>query len=105
MKKQSDFLFIIIPSFVVILLWIVFTIFRSATSSTISETHSLLIQPISPNLDVSVITQLNKRKKISPNLDEVIQATTEEEENASPSSTFTFPPIADTEESSVSGEI
>lgn len=96
MKKRSDFLFIVIPSFILILLWIIFTIFRSATSSTITETQTTLLQPISPNFDTSVIIMLSKRQKVVPSLNETITIIDPEQESQSQTASLSAPLTTDT---------
>ncbi len=91
MKRQTDFLFIIIPTFIVILLWITFTIFQKATSTTITKTQTSLLKPISPTFDTSVVALLNRREKVTPNLEEVV-GTTPTPVASSSSPVLTIPP-------------
>lgn len=65
-KKTHDFMLILIPSFVVIVAWIIFHIYNSAVSSTITTTQNALISPISPNFDMSVLTSLSQREDVTP---------------------------------------
>lgn len=65
-KQQTDIMYILIPSFVLVLAWIIFTVYNSAVSSTITATQSSSIKPISPTFELGVLENLKKRKKILP---------------------------------------
>jgi hypothetical protein len=66
LQKKHDFMLILIPSFIVIVAWIIFHIYNSAVSSTITTTQNALISPISPNFDMSVLTTLSQRDDVIP---------------------------------------
>jgi hypothetical protein len=67
--KQKDILIIIILLFIFTLAWIGESIYRSTSSSTISDTVSQDIKTISPNFDTKTINKLKSRKKITPLFD------------------------------------
>lgn len=64
--KQKDILLLIISSFALIVFWVIFNIYHSFATSTISPTLSVAISPINPTFDKKVITNLELRKKVSP---------------------------------------
>jgi hypothetical protein len=78
--KQKDIVFLIISGFIVIIFWIIFSVFHNANTSTISSSVAADIVPISPNFDTKTITILKQRTKIAP----LFQAPT-----ATPSATIT----------------
>ena len=83
MKKQKDILYILIPSFILLVFWIGFTIYNGAVSSTITEVQQVNIKPIAPSFDTATINELKKRKKVTPQNEAII--ITEEANQVSPS--------------------
>lgn len=67
--KQKDILIIIILLFIFTLAWIIGSIYHSAINSTISETTSKNISPISPVFNTKAIDKLKKRQKITPSFE------------------------------------
>ena len=63
---HKNILSIIIPSFVLILLWIGLTIYRSRVTSDITQTQSVQIRPIAATFDTATIEQLKQRQQIAP---------------------------------------
>lgn len=72
MKKQKDILYILIPSFILLVLWIAFTIYSNAVSSTITQTQQVNLQPISPNFDTATINSLSQRKQVTPENEAIV---------------------------------
>lgn len=68
MKKtqQKNLLFIVIPSTILIILWIIFGVYNRAVTSTISSSQQVAINPIAPVFDTSVLDLLNKRAIVTP---------------------------------------
>lgn len=64
--KQKELLFILISSALLVLAWIVFSIYHSTTTSTIPETTSIQIVPITPSFNTKMINLLRQRQKSSP---------------------------------------
>ena len=64
--KRKDILSILVPSFIFVLAWIILSVHHNAVTSTISESVSMQITPISPAFDTSAITSLKKRQNIVP---------------------------------------
>lgn len=74
--KHKDILLIVIPSFLLIVVWIVFTIVHNSISSTIPQALGIQIKPITPSFDTATLESLKKRSKVQPlyqiNIPEVI---------------------------------
>jgi hypothetical protein len=64
--KQKDILLILVPSFIVVVAWIIFNIYHSSVSSTISENLNMQIIPISPLFDQKTISAIKKRQQFEP---------------------------------------
>lgn len=64
--KQKDILFLLIPVTLLVIAWIVFNIYHNSATSTISESLSTNILPISPNFDIKTISNLKEREKVVP---------------------------------------
>jgi hypothetical protein len=64
--KRRDILTILIPSLIIVVLWVLFSIYDNFVSSTIPNTVSAQIQSITPNFDQQAIDSINKRNAISP---------------------------------------
>jgi hypothetical protein len=64
--KKNDILLILIPSFIFALAWISFSIYHNVITSTISNSLSIQITPITPDFDTSTIDSLKNREKVTP---------------------------------------
>ena len=64
--KQKDIMLLIISSFSLIVFWIAFNIYHNIVTSTIPETLSIQISPISPNFDTKTIGELKGRLQVAP---------------------------------------
>ncbi len=64
--KHKDILLLLIPSFVLIVAWIVFSIYHSSVTSTITETVTKEILPISPIFDQDAIDAVKQKGKVAP---------------------------------------
>lgn len=67
--KQKDILIILILLFIFVVTWIGGNIYHSIASSTISETETRDISPISPTFDSQTVNKLKQRIKINPSFD------------------------------------
>ena len=65
-KYTTYFLFILIFSFFVIVLWIATNIYSKFVSSTIDETLSNQTTPIKPSFDEKTINNLKTRRSVTP---------------------------------------
>ena len=73
--KQRDIITLLIPSFVLILAWVIFSIYHSSIASTITPTVSTQMSPIKPVFDINTISELKKREKVIPNYESSVAAT------------------------------
>ncbi len=64
--KQRDIITLLIPSFILILAWIIFSIYHSSVASTITPVVNIQIIPIKPIFDMDAISKLKQRQKVTP---------------------------------------
>lgn len=64
--KQKDILFLLASTLIVVLLWIIFSVYHNLAVTTISKSTTTQIIPISPDFDTKTIENLKKREKILP---------------------------------------
>ncbi len=64
--KQRDILFLLISTFIIIIAWIIFSIYDNLVVSTISTPLSIQISPINPDFDAKTIENLKNREVIYP---------------------------------------
>jgi len=76
-KARKDILYISISSFFLVVAWIVFNIYHTAVTSTISPDLQIQIIPIDPSFDTSTIQNLKLRKRISPAYETINTSTPE----------------------------
>lgn len=81
--KQRDYLFILISSAVLVIVWITFSILHSLLTSTISESLGQQLIPIAGTFDTKTLDALKARTQITP-LFVIVQ---------SPTPTPTIPPV------------
>lgn len=65
-NRQQDILFILISSFVLVIIWIGFNIYHIYITSTISEEIQLQLDPIDGSFDQATIKKLRTREQINP---------------------------------------
>lgn len=64
--KKKDILTLLIPTLLIVIIWVAFSIYHSLATSTIPEGLNMQITAINPDFDTSVIEDLKKRKKVAP---------------------------------------
>lgn len=64
--KQKDIMMILIPTTVLVILWIIFNILHSANKSTIPESISSQLAPIDSQFDKETIKKVKERTEIAP---------------------------------------
>lgn len=64
--KQKDIVMVLIPTTVLIILWIIFNILHSANKSTIPESISSQLAPIVPEFDKETINKVKERIEVAP---------------------------------------
>lgn len=64
--KQRDIYLLLISSFVLVFIWIVFTIYHNSVTSTIPEVLNVQIIPIKPDFDLKTISDIKTRTDVTP---------------------------------------
>ncbi|OGH43066.1 MAG: hypothetical protein A3B53_03065 [Candidatus Levybacteria bacterium RIFCSPLOWO2_01_FULL_42_15] len=67
--KQKDILFIFGSTCVMVLAWILFSVYHNAVSSTIPKDLQIKIESIAPDFDTLSIKNLKQRQKITPSFE------------------------------------
>lgn len=67
--KQRDIVTLVVPFFILIILWIIFSVYHNSVTSTIPETLNIQITPISPSFDEKAISDLKKRERVLPSFE------------------------------------
>src|SRR5438045_7861635 len=66
MKRQREIVILLISIFIVVVVWVGVSIYHNAHASTINDTLSQEIIPISPNFNTAALERLKKRTYIDP---------------------------------------
>ena len=64
--KQKDLLILLIPTFIVTILWIIFNIYHNHVTSTITDPLSIQIIPIDGKFNKTSLESIKNRKRIEP---------------------------------------
>lgn len=64
--KQRDVLFLVIPFFMLVLIFIIFSVYHNSVTSTISENLNIQITPIAPDFNQKTISDIKKRDQVMP---------------------------------------
>lgn len=64
--KQKELLIILIPMFLVTVLWVIFNIYHNHVSSTITDPLTLQIIPIDGEFNITSLESIKDRKRIEP---------------------------------------
>jgi hypothetical protein len=64
--KQRDIITLLIPSFILIVVWIIFSIYHNSVTSTIPTAVNIQISPINPIFNMDTISKLKQRQKVTP---------------------------------------
>jgi len=75
--KQRDIYILLISSFVLVVIWIVFTIYHNSVTSTIPEVLNIQIVPIKPDFDLKTVSDIKTRNDITPVYDSIIKSENE----------------------------
>lgn len=67
--KKNDLLIILIPSLLIVILWVIFNIYHSFVTSTIPTNLNYSIQFISPDFDSKAIENIKARQVVDPIFD------------------------------------
>lgn len=64
--RQRDLLLLLVPFFIMVVAWIIFNIYHSSATSTISDTLNIQIAPINPTFDKKAIEAIKNRDDVEP---------------------------------------
>lgn len=91
--KQQNFLIILILLFIAIIAWAATSIHQNLVQSTISETISQDILPITPVFDTKIIDKIKERERVNPSFEKItISPTPKLLVSPSPASSLTSTP-------------
>ena len=82
--KQRDIITLLVPSFFLIVAWIIFSIYHNSVASTIPAIDTQIL-PINATFDLNAISKLKQRQSVTPIYEQAPQV--------SPSPTPGFPNI------------
>lgn len=86
--KQKDILIIFILLFIFVVAWVGSNIYHSIVRTTISETVSQDISPITPTFDIKTVNKLRERQKINPSFE--LESLIESSQNSSDEGTLRY---------------
>ncbi len=92
--KQRHLALILVPAFILTILWVIFNVYHNYVSSTITDPLTYQIIPIEGKFDGKTIEEVRQRKRVNP-LNEIIVV----DDSGTPSPA----PESTTEEASDSG--
>ncbi len=61
MNPNKDLLYISVFTIITVLAWIVFDVYHTAVTSTLTEVQQKLIAPLSPKLNETALTNIRQR--------------------------------------------
>lgn len=64
--KQKDFLIILIPIFILTILWVIFNIYHNHVTSTIKDPLTTQTIPIEGKFDANTIEAVKNRQRVDP---------------------------------------
>ena len=64
--KQKDIITLLIPAFILVVVWIIFSIYHGSVTSTIPAAVNIQISPINPTFNMDTISKLKQREKVTP---------------------------------------
>lgn len=64
--KRKDILLLLVPSVVLVIFWVVFSIYHNSVTSTIPPKVNVQMKPIDPEFDMETFSELKKRVNIKP---------------------------------------
>ncbi len=94
--KRKDILIILIPSLIVVILWVIFSVFHNYINSTIPNDINMQILSINPDFDTDTINKIKSRSTIDP-IYTFEQSTVDEaslDENPSPTPSVNPPTVS-----------
>lgn len=64
--KQKEILFVIVSFFILIVIYVAFSVYHNSVTSNIPENLNIQVLPISPTFDEKAISDLKKRNNVTP---------------------------------------
>jgi hypothetical protein len=64
--KQKDLLTVLIPLFILTVLWVAFTVYHNFSTSTIQDPLTIQIIPIKGSFDLKTLDSLKSRTRVEP---------------------------------------
>ena len=103
--NYKNLTYLLIPTFVLILAWIAFSIYGSRVKSTITDVQSKQIRPISSTFDLATLEKIKTRQLVTPILTFIPLSTSSDEQSSE--SAQTPPPLQpiDTPQASDASEL
>lgn len=108
--KQKEFIYFLVPSFILTILWVIFSIYHNHVTSTVEDPLTYQIEPIEGRFDTNTIDAIKNRQKVNP-LYEISASATPipeeivvEEEIIEPTPEPTPEPTTETETSTTSAD-
>lgn len=102
-EQQKNLLYILVPSTILVVLWIIFSVYNKSVTSTISSTQTQAIESISPTFPTGVLSSLKKRTAIEP-IFSIESVPTDEGSESGTLKVTPTPEITETPEATGSGE-
>ncbi len=66
MRKEKDILLVLVPGFILTVLWVAFSIYHNRVTSTITEPLTTQLIDIPGNFDLDTIKKLKERDRTEP---------------------------------------
>lgn len=82
--KQKELLTILVPLFILTILWVLFNIYHNHVTSTIKDPLNIQIIPIEGNFDNETINKIKDRQRIDP----LYEIQNQADENPTPTTTI-----------------
>lgn len=92
--KRKDILLILVPTFIFVVFWIIFSINHTINTSTISNVESVQIAPIAASFDKKTLDTLKKREIVTPIYEITGASTTNPDLSPTPTPTTGTPVIS-----------
>lgn len=67
--KQRDIILLAVSYFLLVVIWLVFSIYHNSVTSNIPEAVNIQVSPINPQFDEKTILELKQRENILPSFE------------------------------------
>lgn len=64
--KQKELIYFLVPSFILTVLWVIFSIYHNHVTSTVEDPLTYQIEPIEGRFDTNTIDAIKNRQKVNP---------------------------------------